>query len=52
SNLARGQHSVTYRLRAETPSRKVSALPAKIEGMYAPELVGNSNEFKLRVTDR
>ncbi|MEO2027819.1 MAG: MG2 domain-containing protein [Fuerstiella sp.] len=52
SNLARGQHSVSYRLRAETPSRKVSALPAKIEGMYAPELVGNSNEFKLRVTDR
>lgn len=52
SNLARGQHSVTYRLRAETPSQKVSALPAKIEGMYAPELVGNSNEFKLRVTDR
>jgi alpha-2-macroglobulin len=51
SHLARGQHSVSYRLRAETPSRKVSALPAKIEGMYAPELVGNSNEFKLRVTD-
>ena len=52
SNLARGQHSVSYRLRAETPSRKVSALPAKIEGMYAPELVGNSNEFKLRVSDQ
>ena len=52
SNLARGNHSVSYRLRAETPSTKVSALPAKIEGMYAPELVGNSDEFKLRVTDR
>lgn len=52
SNLARGQHSVSYRLRAETPSQKVSALPAKIEGMYAPELVGNSDEFKLRVLDR
>ncbi|MDG1897964.1 MAG: MG2 domain-containing protein [Fuerstiella sp.] len=52
SHLARGQHSVSYRLRAETPSQKVSALPANIEGMYAPELVGNSNEFKLRVTDR
>ena len=52
SHLSRGQHSVSYRLRAETPSQKVSALPANIEGMYAPELVGNSNEFKLRVTDR
>ncbi|MEQ9412005.1 MAG: MG2 domain-containing protein [Fuerstiella sp.] len=52
SDLARGRHSVSYRLRAETPSRKVSALPAKIEGMYAPELVGNSNEFKLHVIDR
>lgn len=52
SNLARGNHSVSYRLRAETPSQKVSALPAQIEGMYAPELVGNSDEFKLRVTDR
>ena len=52
SDLARGQHSVSYRLRAETPSHQVSALPASIEGMYAPELVGNSDEFKLRVNDR
>ena len=52
TNLARGNHSVTYRLRAETPSQKVSALPAKIEGMYAPELVGNSDEMKFRVQDR
>jgi len=51
SQLARGNHSVSYRLRAETPGR-MSALPARIEGMYAPELVGNSNEFKLRVSDR
>lgn len=52
SDLARGRHSVTYRMRAEMPSRKVSALPAEIEGMYAPELVGNSDEFKLQVNDR
>ncbi len=52
SHLARGQHSVSYRLRAETPSQVVSALPAKIEGMYAPELVGNSDEFRLSVTER
>jgi uncharacterized protein YfaS (alpha-2-macroglobulin family) len=51
STLARGNHSVTYRMRAETPSERVSALPAKIEGMYAPELVGNSDEFKLSVKD-
>ncbi|MEP3481147.1 MAG: MG2 domain-containing protein [Fuerstiella sp.] len=52
TNLARGNHSLTYRLQAETPSQKVSALPAKIEGMYAPELVGNSDEMKFRVQDR
>ena len=52
STLARGQHSISYRLRAETPSQQVSALPSVIEGMYSPELVGNSDEFKLRVNDR
>ena len=51
TNLARGKHSISYRMRAETPGH-MSALPATIEGMYAPELVGNSNEFKLRVIDR
>ncbi len=48
--IARGQHSISYRLRAETPGN-VSALPATIEGMCAPELVGNSDEFKLMVID-
>ncbi len=52
TNLARGKHSVSYRLRAEMPSQVVAALPAKIEGMYAPELVGNSDEFRLRVNDK
>ena len=52
STLARGKHSISYRLRAETPSQQVSALPSIIEAMYAPELVGNSDEFKLRVNDR
>jgi uncharacterized protein YfaS (alpha-2-macroglobulin family) len=51
TTLARGQHSISYRMRAETPGT-VSALPATIEGMYAPELVGNSDEVKLRVIDR
>lgn len=48
--LARGQHSVSYRLRAEIPGR-FSALPAKASGMYAPELRGNSAEFKVRIGD-
>ena len=51
SNLPRGKHSLSYRIRAETPSQRVSALPTKIEGMYAPELVGNSDEFKFSVED-
>ena len=51
SNLARGRHSVSYRIRAETPSQQVAALPAKIEGMYAPELVGNSDEIRFSVSD-
>ena len=50
TELARGRHSISYRVRAEMPGR-VSALPARIEGMYAPELVGNSDEFRLQVTD-
>jgi uncharacterized protein YfaS (alpha-2-macroglobulin family) len=48
--LARGKHSVRYRMRAETPGR-VSALPTRAYAMYAPELKGNSDEIKLRVED-
>ena len=48
--LARGKHSVSYRLRAEIPG-KFSALPAKSSGMYAPELRANSDEIKVRVVD-
>jgi len=44
--LARGKHSVSYRLRAEIPGR-FSALPAQGYAMYAPELRGNSDEIKL-----
>lgn len=48
--LTRGKHSVSYRLRAEIPG-KFSALPAKASAMYAPELKGNSDEMKLRISD-
>ena len=49
-SLARGKHSVSYRMRAEKPG-KFSALPAQASAMYAPELKSNSDEIKLKVTD-
>jgi len=48
--LARGKHSMAYRVRAEIPGR-FSALPTKAHAMYAPELKANSDEFKLRIED-
>ncbi len=48
--LARGKHSVSYRLRAEIPGT-FSALPTRASAMYAPELKANSDEIKLRVVD-
>jgi uncharacterized protein YfaS (alpha-2-macroglobulin family) len=48
--LARGKHSVSYRLRAEIPG-KFSALPTRGYAMYAPELKGNSDEIKVGVED-
>jgi uncharacterized protein YfaS (alpha-2-macroglobulin family) len=48
--LARGKHSVSYRLRAEVPG-KFSALPTRAYAMYAPELKGNSDEIKLAIQD-
>lgn len=48
--LARGKHSVSYRVRAEIPGR-FSALPARASAMYAPELKGNSEELKLQIRD-
>ena len=47
-SLARGKHSLSYRLRAETPG-SFSALPAIAKAVYAPELRGNSEEMKLGV---
>jgi alpha-2-macroglobulin len=48
--LARGKHTVSYRLRAEIPGR-FHALPARVRAMYAPELRANSDEISLRVED-
>lgn len=49
--LARGRHSISYRLRAETPG-KFSALPTRGYAMYAPELKANSDEIKLIIKDK
>ena len=48
--LARGNHSISYRMRAEIPG-KFSALPTKASAMYAPELKANSDEMKVNITD-
>lgn len=48
--LARGRHSVSYRLRAEVPGR-FSALPTRASAMYAPELKANSDETRLSIID-
>lgn len=48
--LARGKHSLRYRMRAEIPGA-FHALPTKIMGMYAPELVGNADEIRVLVED-
>ena len=48
--LARGKHSLSYRLRAEIPGL-FNALPTRVEAMYAPELKGNSEEIKLGIND-
>ena len=50
SQLARGRHSVSYRLRAEIPGR-FSAMPTRAYAMYAPELKANSDEIKLSIRD-
>lgn len=49
-NLARGKHSLSYRLRAEVPGT-FSALPARAWAMYAPELRGNSDGIRLKIAD-
>ncbi|MFZ5830538.1 MAG: alpha-2-macroglobulin family protein [Planctomycetota bacterium] len=48
--LARGRHSMSYRMRAEIPGQ-FSALPTRAWAMYAPELKANSDEIKLKVED-
>ncbi|MHC4480139.1 MAG: alpha-2-macroglobulin family protein, partial [Planctomycetota bacterium] len=51
NSIARGDHLLRYRLRAEIPG-VFHALPAVVQGMYVPELRGNSDEAIVRVLDR
>jgi hypothetical protein len=50
AHLARGRHSLSYRMRAEIPGR-FSALPTRAQAMYAPELKANSDEIKVIIED-
>ncbi|MDD5728668.1 MAG: MG2 domain-containing protein, partial [Victivallales bacterium] len=47
-SLARGRHSLSYRMRAVTPG-VFAALPTTAFGAYAPELRGNSDSFTLKI---
>jgi hypothetical protein len=48
--LAREYNYLNYLLYDNIP-RKFSALPTVGYGMYAPELQGNSDEFKVAIAD-
>lgn len=48
--LPRGTHNLSYRVKAEIPGR-FSALPTKVEAMYAPELKGNAEEWKAKIVE-
>ncbi len=48
--LPKGNYSIRYQMRSEAPGT-FTALPAVIQGMYAPELRGNSADFDLQVVD-
>ena len=48
--ITQGKLKLSYRLRAEIPG-KFSAMPTQAFAMYAPEIKGNSDEMKVRITD-
>lgn len=45
-----GKHKLMYKLKAEIPGL-FSALPAKVEAIYSPQLRANSDEMRLEVID-
>jgi alpha-2-macroglobulin len=50
TELPVGTKKLSYELRAEVPGR-FSALPARVEAMYAPEITATSDEFRFEVRD-
>jgi uncharacterized protein YfaS (alpha-2-macroglobulin family) len=50
SELRVGTTRLSYELRAETPG-KFSALPARAEAMYAPEIQATADEMRFEVRD-
>jgi len=50
SELKVGTTKLSYELRAETPGR-FSALPARAEAMYAPEIQATADEMRFEVRD-
>ena len=49
--LGAGETVVTYRLRAEVPG-EYAALPARIYGMYSPDIGSNTASSRLEVGDK
>ena len=49
--LRAGETVVTYRLRAEVPG-EYAALPARIYGMYSPDIGSNTASGRLEVADK
>ena len=49
--LGAGETVVTYRLRAEVPG-EYAALPARIYGMYSPDIGSNTASSRLEVADK
>jgi uncharacterized protein YfaS (alpha-2-macroglobulin family) len=50
SSFYSGERTFSYLLRAETPGL-FTALPARAELMYEPEVSGNSAETSVRIAD-
>ncbi|MCF7862263.1 hypothetical protein K9M79_08565 [Candidatus Woesearchaeota archaeon] len=48
--LSKGERELTYKLRAEIPG-KYTAVPARVNIMYSPEIFGHSGTTELQIND-
>jgi hypothetical protein len=51
-HLDLGKQTLRYQLRAETPGPQMTAMPARVESMYRPELSGHSDSVIFTVEER